>query len=62
MFWGGIRLLDGFGPLPKDATVVQNLEALKVLSDLNIFVAMGFIMFDYWTTFAELAENMAFCG
>jgi radical SAM superfamily enzyme YgiQ (UPF0313 family) len=54
---GSQTVLDRF---QKDATVVQNLEALKVLSDLDIFVAMGFIMFDYRTTFAELAENMAF--
>lgn len=54
---GSQAVLDRF---QKDATVEENLKALKILSDLDIFVAMGFIMFDDRTSFGELAENMQF--
>jgi len=54
---GSQAVLDRF---QKDATVEENLKALKILADLDIFVAMGFIMFDDRTSFNELAENMQF--
>ncbi|MCR3922246.1 MAG: radical SAM protein, partial [Firmicutes bacterium] len=54
---GSQTVLDRF---QKDVTVADNLKALEILSQLDLFVAMGFIMFDYQTSFAELTENMQF--
>ena len=54
---GSQAVLDRF---QKDVTVAENLAALKILSDLDIFVAMGFIMFDDQTTFDDLTANMQF--
>jgi len=54
---GSQSVLDRFR---KDATVEENMRALEILSGLDLFVAMGFIMFDSKTTFAELNENIQF--
>ena len=62
VFRCGIWFTSRTGSLSKDATVEENLKALKILADLDIFVAMGFIMFDDRTSFNELAENMQFCS
>lgn len=54
---GSQPVLDRFR---KDATVKQNLDALEILSKLDLFVAMGFIMFDDRMNFNELSENISF--
>lgn len=54
---GSQAVLDRF---QKDVTVAENLEALKILSELDIFVAMGFIMFDDMTSFDDLTANLQF--
>jgi radical SAM superfamily enzyme YgiQ (UPF0313 family) len=54
---GSQTVLDRF---KKDATVQQNIEALKTLAKLDLFVAMGFIMFDDRMSFNELNENITF--
>lgn len=54
---GSQTVLDRF---KKDATVEQNLDALKILAKLDLFVAMGFIMFDDRINFNELNDNIAF--
>lgn len=54
---GSQAVLDRF---KKDATVQQNIDALKVLAKLDLFVAMGFIMFDDRMNFNELNENINF--
>lgn len=49
--------LDRFG---KMSTVKQNLQAIDILSDLGLDVSIGFIMFDPYTTLAEVKENIEF--
>lgn len=44
----------------KHVTPEQNLEALRILEDLDIHWDMGFIVYDPDTTFEELKENVAF--
>ncbi|MBA1334660.1 MAG: hypothetical protein HPY66_2564 [Firmicutes bacterium] len=44
----------------KDISVEDNLEALKLLSELGIFVQMGFIMFDPYTTVDDIVSNQEF--
>lgn len=44
----------------KDATVADNLEALRVLRAAKIDPDFGFIMFDPWVTRTELWENLTF--
>ncbi|MFO7562622.1 MAG: radical SAM protein [Enhygromyxa sp.] len=43
----------------KDVSVEQNFAAIKLLHELRITVWMGFIMFDPFTTLAEVRENVA---
>jgi anaerobic magnesium-protoporphyrin IX monomethyl ester cyclase len=54
---GSQTVLDRF---VKDATVEDNIKAINILAKLNIFVAMGFIMFDDRININELSENVAF--
>ncbi|NLZ38280.1 MAG: B12-binding domain-containing radical SAM protein [Firmicutes bacterium] len=54
---GSQAVLDRF---QKDTTVAENLTAIKILDDLDIFIAMGFIMFDYRTSINDLNENLQF--
>ncbi|NLZ93039.1 MAG: B12-binding domain-containing radical SAM protein [Firmicutes bacterium] len=54
---GSQAVLDRF---QKDVTVADNLRAIKILSDLDIFIAMGFIMFDYRTSINDLNNNLQF--
>lgn len=54
---GSQAVLDRF---KKDATVEQNMNALKILAKLDIDVSMGFIMFDDRMNLNELSENIAF--
>lgn len=44
----------------KTATVVDNLRALKLLNDNDIYVQLGMILFDEDTTVNELEENYNF--
>ncbi|QNO13767.1 B12-binding domain-containing radical SAM protein [Alkalicella caledoniensis] len=54
---GSQTVLDRF---KKDVSVEDNLKAVKILSELGIFISMGFIMFDYQLTVNELNENISF--
>jgi radical SAM superfamily enzyme YgiQ (UPF0313 family) len=54
---GSQSALDRF---QKDTTVDRNLEAVKLLRDLDIGVDFGFIMFDPWTTQQDIRDNLAF--
>jgi radical SAM superfamily enzyme YgiQ (UPF0313 family) len=51
------RVLDTFG---KRTTVEQNRRAIEVVRSLGLSLATGFIMFDPFTTTAELRENAQF--
>lgn len=44
----------------KGTTVEINLRAVEILRQLDIDIDVGFIMFDPWTTFQELEENLLF--
>ncbi len=44
----------------KSASQAQNLMALKILEENEIYVQMGMILFDPYTTMTELWENLAF--
>jgi len=44
----------------KGTTVAINLEAVNTLRKLGISIDPGFIMFDPWTSFEELIENLEF--
>lgn len=44
----------------KGTTVKQNLIALKILRDNNIYVQMGHIMFDPFTTISEIKRELFF--
>lgn len=46
--------------LQKDIDVDDNINALKILSELEIYVSMGFIMFDDRTTLEEFKDNIIF--
>lgn len=54
---GSQPVLDRF---KKDITVDDNLNAIKILSLLDIYVVMGFIMFDDRTNITELNDNIMF--
>lgn len=54
---GSQTILDRF---QKDATVEENLRAIEILSKLEIFMSLGFIMFDDKINTKELNENLAF--
>lgn len=54
---GSQAVLDRF---KKGVTVQDNINAIKILAKLNMYVSMGFIMFDEQTTFEEVSENMDF--
>lgn len=45
--------------LKKDATVKQNIDAIKILRKLRVNVWMGFIMFDMFTTLDEIKVDVA---
>lgn len=51
------RKLDSWN---KNTTVEQNLEAVKILEELGIYVQMGFILIDPWITVEELEEEVTF--
>lgn len=42
----------------KGTTVAQNTQAIEILKDLDIYIRMGFITFDYQTSLEELEENV----
>lgn len=44
--------------LRKGMTVKQNLEAIQVCKDLDIFIRMGFISYDRYVTLDEISENI----
>lgn len=44
----------------KGVSVQDNLNAIEILGKLDMYVSMGFIMFDEKTTFTEVSENMDF--
>lgn len=44
----------------KDISVEDNLNALKLLAELGIFVQMGFIMFDTYATVDDIVSNQEF--
>lgn len=46
----------------KDITVEENLKAMSILNDLNLFVKIGFIMFDRNATIDDLVNNISFIG
>lgn len=46
--------------LRKDADAAQNLETLQLLYEKDVFVQIGFIMFNPWSSFDDLRENAAF--
>jgi len=46
--------------LKKDTTVEDNLRAVDILSELNIYTRLGFIMFDDRTSIEEVEESLAF--
>ncbi len=54
---GSQAVLDRF---KKGVTVQDNIGAIEILSKLDVYVSMGFIMFDEQTTFEEVSENMDF--
>lgn len=54
---GSQAALDRF---QKDIKVEQNLEAVKLLRELDIPVDFGFIMYDPWTTPEDVRANSAF--
>lgn len=54
---GSQAVLDRF---KKGVTVQDNINAIEILSKLDMYVSMGFIMFDEQTTFEEVSENMDF--
>jgi len=51
------QMLDRFN---KMSTVEQNKKSLHILSELGIGVDIGFIMFDPYTTFEEVKQNLGF--
>lgn len=54
---GSQTILDRFN---KDATVEENIKALKILNKLELYISMGFIMFDPHINYKELNDNIAF--
>lgn len=54
---GSQTALDRF---KKGVSVQDNINAIDILSKLDMYVSMGFIMFDEQTTFDEVSENMDF--
>jgi Fe-S oxidoreductase len=44
----------------KDITVEQNWKAMAILNDLDLFVKIGFIMFDKNATLDDLLNNISF--
>ncbi|MDI3311033.1 MAG: radical SAM protein [Thermoanaerobacterium sp.] len=54
---GSQTVLDRF---KKDVKVEDNINALKILNDLDLYISMGFIMFDPHINFKELSENISF--
>lgn len=54
---GSQSMLDRF---QKDTTIEENIEALKILGELDIYVSMGFITFDDAINFTELSDNLLF--
>lgn len=44
----------------KGVSVEDNIKAVEVLGKLDIYLSMGFIMFDEMTTFQEISENLDF--
>lgn len=41
----------------KRANLEDNIRALDIFKKFNVYVQMGFILFDYGTTFSEIKEN-----
>ncbi len=54
---GSQTVLDRF---KKGVSVQDNINAIEILGKLDMYVSMGFIMFDEETTFDEVSENMDF--
>jgi radical SAM superfamily enzyme YgiQ (UPF0313 family) len=54
---GSQTILDRF---KKGVSVQDNINAIETLAKLDMYVSMGFIMFDEETTFDEVSENMDF--
>jgi radical SAM superfamily enzyme YgiQ (UPF0313 family) len=51
------RKLEDWG---KGTTVEQNLKAISILQELDIYVQMGFILIDPWVTVPELEQELEF--
>jgi len=54
---GSQTMLDRY---KKDIKVEQNIEAIEILGELDLYAVIGFIPFDYCVTLDELYENMLF--
>jgi radical SAM superfamily enzyme YgiQ (UPF0313 family) len=54
---GSQTVLDRF---KKDVSVEDNIKALKILNELELYISMGFIMFDPHINYKELSENISF--
>lgn len=50
----------GLRTLNKQLTVEDNLKAIKILKNLELSIAYGFMLFDPSTCFSSLQENIAF--
>jgi radical SAM superfamily enzyme YgiQ (UPF0313 family) len=50
----------GLEILHKQMTVEQNLEAVRVLKELNLLFSYGFMLFDPSSSFESVRENLAF--
>lgn len=50
----------GLDTLRKGLDVSANLEAVRLLAELDIFVVYGFMLFDPSSTFASVRENLGF--
>jgi anaerobic magnesium-protoporphyrin IX monomethyl ester cyclase len=44
----------------KGTTPRQNYDAISIIRNLGLSIAIGFIMFDPWTTFEQLQTNLVF--
>ncbi len=62
--WFGTSVgVENFAPtalrrMAKSATVTENLNALQILHSEGVYIQMGLIMFDPYTTLSELKENL----
>ena len=58
--WGGMGSQPQLDRYRKGVSVEQVFRALEILTDLGIFVQMGFIMFDPYATVDDISANQQF--